>query len=159
MSQRTRRKIDASLKAKIAPRPRTAKPAPGHKIFPYLLRGLSIERPNQVWSADITYIPFGREYLYLVAIMNCSSQAARAWRLSNTMDVSFCVAALEEALAPKAASSPAPPSRGCLPLPEFASRWMDDGWTTCSSSGYGMNYEDIYLKGYVDDREARADIA
>src|SRR5262249_54435668 len=85
--------------AALGSRPHTTKPAPGHKIFPYLLRGLAIERPNQVWAADITYIPIGRGFLYLVAIMDWASRAVLSWRLSNTMDVSFCVEALEEALA------------------------------------------------------------
>jgi putative transposase len=85
--------------AALGPKPRTTKPAPGHKIFPYLLRGLAIERPNQVWCADITYIPMGRGFLYLVAIMDWASRAVLSWRMSNTMDTSFCVAALEEALA------------------------------------------------------------
>src|SRR2546430_7388714 len=84
--------------AALGPKPRTSKPAPGHKIFPYLLRGLTIERPNQVWAADITYIPIGRGFLYLVAIIDWASRAVLSWRLSNTMDVSFCRAALEEAL-------------------------------------------------------------
>jgi len=82
----------------LGPKPRTTKPAPGHTIFPYLLRDMTIERPNQVWAADITYIPVGRGFLYLVAVMDWSSRAVLAWRLSNTMDVSFCVSALEEAL-------------------------------------------------------------
>ena len=85
--------------AALGPKPNTSKPAPGHKIYPYLLRDLTIERPNQVWAADITYIPIGRGFLYLVAIIDWASRAVLAWRLSNTMDVSFCVAALEEALA------------------------------------------------------------
>jgi putative transposase len=85
--------------AALGPKPRTTKPAPGHKVFPYLLRGLAIERPNQVWCADITYIPIGRGFLYLVAIMDWVSRAVLSWRLSNSMDTSFCVAALEEALA------------------------------------------------------------
>src|SRR5437899_11983387 len=68
-------------------------------IFPYLLRGLTIERPNQVWAADITYIPIGRGFLYLVAIMDWVSRAVLAWRLSNSMEASFCVSALQEALA------------------------------------------------------------
>ena len=79
----------------LGPKPRTSKPAPGHKIYPYLPRGLSIERPNQVWAADITYIPIGRGFLYLVAIIDWASRAVLSWRLSNTMDASFCVAALE----------------------------------------------------------------
>lgn len=81
------------------PKPRTTRPAPGHRVYPYLLRGLTIERPNQVWAADITYVPIGRGFLYLVAVMGWASQAVLSWRLSNTMDVSFCVAALEAALA------------------------------------------------------------
>jgi putative transposase len=85
--------------AALGPKPRTTKPAPGHKIFPYLLRGMVIDRPNQVWCADITYVPIGRGFLYLVAIMDWASRAVLAWRLSNTMDVSFCVSALGEALA------------------------------------------------------------
>ncbi len=85
--------------AALGPKPRTTKPAPGHKVFPYLLRGLAIDRPNQVWAADITYLPIGRGFLYVVAIMDWASRAVLAWRLSNTMDSSFCVEALEEALA------------------------------------------------------------
>ena len=80
-------------------RPNTSKPAPGHKIYPYLLRGLVVERPNHVWATDITYIPMGRGFLYLVAIMDWFTRKVLAWRLSNTMDAGFCVAALEEALA------------------------------------------------------------
>ena len=85
--------------AALGPKPRTSKPAPGHKIYPYLLRNLTIERANHVWAADIPYIPIGRGFLYLVAIIDWASRAVLAWRLSNTMDVSFCLAALEEALA------------------------------------------------------------
>jgi len=75
--------------AALGPRPRTSKPAPGHKIFPYLLRDLTIDRPNQVWAADITYIPIGRGFLYLVAIMDWASRTVLTWRLSNTMDSSL----------------------------------------------------------------------
>ena len=85
--------------AALGPKPRTTKPAPGHRIDFYLLRGVTIERANHVWAADITYIPIGRGFLYLVAIIDWASRAVLAWRLSNTMDVSFCLAALEEALA------------------------------------------------------------
>jgi putative transposase len=83
----------------LRPKPRTSKPAPGHKIYPYLLRDRTIERPNQVWAADIPYIPTGRGFFYLVAVIDWASRAVLAWRLSNTMDASFCLAALEEALA------------------------------------------------------------
>ncbi len=85
--------------AALGPKPRTSKPAPGHRIYPYLLRNLTIERANHVWAADITYIPIGRGFLYLVAIIDWASRAVLAWRLSNTIDVSFCLAALEEARA------------------------------------------------------------
>ena len=84
--------------AALGPKPRTSKPAPGHTIYPYLLRDLTVDRVNQVWATDITYIPIGRGFLYLVAVMDWASRAVLAWRLSNTMDVSFCVSALEEAL-------------------------------------------------------------
>ncbi len=78
--------------------PRTSVPNPEHKKFPYLLRSLNIERSDQVWCADITYIPMRRGFLYLVAIMDWHSRKVLSWRLSNTMDTDFCVAALEEAL-------------------------------------------------------------
>ena len=79
--------------------PRTSDPHPEHRIWPYLLRGLAIERPNHVWCADITYIPVQRGFLYLVAIMDWASRFVLAWRLSNTLDASFCTDALDEALA------------------------------------------------------------
>ena len=79
-------------------RPRTSKPAPGHKVYPYLLGGMEITGPNQVWAADITYIPIARGFLYLVASMDWYSRYVVAWRLSNTLDADFCVETLEEAL-------------------------------------------------------------
>jgi len=79
--------------------PRTSMPHPEHRIYPYLLRNLTIDRPNQVWCADITYIPMHRGFLYLVAIMDWATRAVLSWRLSNTMDPGFCVEALREALA------------------------------------------------------------
>ena len=83
----------------IYQRPNTSKPAAAHKIFPYLLGGLAIEKVNQVWCADVTYIPMAKGFLYLVVIMDWVSRAVLAWRLSNTLDAEFCVEALEEALA------------------------------------------------------------
>ena len=79
--------------------PKTSKLHPQHRIYSYLLRHLAIERPDQVWRADVTYIPMRRGFLYLVAIMDWFSRKVLAWRLSNTMDADFCVAALEEARA------------------------------------------------------------
>ncbi len=78
--------------------PRTSKPHPEHRVYPYRLKGLSIERPDHVWCADITYIPVRRGFLYLVAVMDWASRHVLAWRLSNTMDAAFCVEALREAL-------------------------------------------------------------
>ena len=83
----------------IYQKPRTSDPHPAHRIYPYLLRGMMIETPNRVWCADITYIPVQRGFLYLVAIMDWATRRVLAWRLSNTMDASFCVEALNEALA------------------------------------------------------------
>ena len=82
----------------IYQRPNTSKPSPGHKVYPYLLRGLEIGRVNQVWATDITYIPMARGFVYLVAIMDWYSRYVLTWWLSNTLDVDFCVDALEEAL-------------------------------------------------------------
>ena len=84
--------------AAIYQRPRTSRPAPEHRIYPYLLRGLEIERVGQVWAADITYIPMARGFLYLVAVMDWVSRYVLAWRLSNLLDASFCIEALEDAL-------------------------------------------------------------
>lgn len=83
----------------IYQKPNTSKPHPQNKIYPYLLRGITISKPNQVWCADISYIPMRRGFLYLVAIMDWTSRKVLSWRLSNTMDADFCVAALDEALA------------------------------------------------------------
>jgi putative transposase len=80
-------------------RPNTSKPAPGHRIYPYLLRGLTIDRPNHVWATDITYIPMARGFVYLTAVMDWFARRILAWRLSNTMEASFCIDAVEEALA------------------------------------------------------------
>src|SRR5258707_10259165 len=85
--------------AALGPKPKTTKPAPGHKIFPYLLRNLVIDRPNQVWAADITYLPIGRGFLYLVAVIDWASRAVLAWRLSNTKDTSVFIASTREAFA------------------------------------------------------------
>jgi putative transposase len=80
-------------------RPRTTRPEPGHKIWPYLLRGVQIERPNQVWGMDITYIPMARGFVYLTAVVDWFSRRVLSWRVSITMEASFCIEALQEALA------------------------------------------------------------
>jgi putative transposase len=78
----------------LYPKPNLSRPAPGHEIYPYLLRGVSVERPNQVWSTDITYIPMHGGFLYLVAVMDWFSRFVLSWELSNTMETGFCLAAL-----------------------------------------------------------------
>ncbi len=159
--------------AALGPKPRTTKPAPGHKIFPYLLRNLVIDRPSQVWAADITYIPVGRGFLYLVAVIDWASRAVLAWRLSNTMDVSFCVSALEEALArfgkpeifntdqgsqfTSAAFTGTLMAAGIKISMDGRGRWMDNVFI--ERLWRSLKYEDVYLKGYADGREARAGIA
>ncbi len=96
---RVRRLMGLMGLAAIYQAPRTSAPHPAHRIYPYLLKGLAIERPTRVWCADITYIPVQRGFLYLVAIMDWATRHVLAWRLSNTMDARFCVEALNEALA------------------------------------------------------------
>src|SRR5260370_32340679 len=95
---RVRRLMTKMGLAPIYQRPKTSEPHPQHKVYPYLLRHLTIDQPNQVWCADVTYIPMQRGFLYLVAIMDWSSRKVLAWRPSNTMDADFCVAPLEEAI-------------------------------------------------------------
>jgi putative transposase len=158
--------------AALGPKPHTSKAAPGHKIFPYLLRGLAIERPNQVWCADITYIPIGRGFLYLVVIMDWASRAVLAWRLSNTIDTSFCVSALQEALArfgrpeifntdqgsqfTSAAFTGVLRAAGVRISMDGRGRWMDNVFI--ERLWRSLKHEDIYLKGYADGREAHAGI-
>jgi putative transposase len=158
--------------AALGPKRRTTVPAPGHKIYPYLLRDLKIERPNQVWAADITYIPVGRGFLYLVAIMDWASRAVLSWRLSNTMDASFCVSALEEALArfgkpeifntdqgsqfTSAAFTGTLAAAGIKISMDGRGRWMDNVFI--ERLWRSLKHEDVYLKGYADGREARAGI-
>jgi putative transposase len=83
----------------IYPKPKTSKPHPGHRIYPYLLKGLDINRANMVWATDITYVPLRRGFMYLVAVMDWHSRKVLSWRISNTIDSDFCVSALEEAIA------------------------------------------------------------
>ena len=171
--KRVRRLMRKMGIAALGPKPRTTKPAPGHKIFPYLLRGLAIERPNQVWCADITYIPIGRGFLYLVAIMDWASRTVLAWRLSNTMDGSFCLAALQEALSrfgrpeifntdqgsqfTSAAFTGTLMAAGVRVSMDGRGRWMDNVFI--ERLWRSLKHEDIYLKGYADGREAHGGIA
>jgi putative transposase len=156
----------------LGPKPRTTKPAPEHKIYPYLLRDLTIDRPNQVWAADITYIPVPRGFLYLTAVIDWASRAVLSWRLSNTMDASFCVEALEEALArygkpdifntdqgsqfTSAAFTAVLIEAGVRISMDGRGRWMDNVFI--ERLWRSLKYEDVYLKGYADGREAKAGI-
>jgi len=149
-------------------RPRTSKPAPGHKIYPYLLGGLKITRPNQVWAADITYIPMARGFLYLVAIIDWYSRYVLSWRLSNTLDAGFCVEALEEALK-KGRPDIFNTDQGSQFTGEAFTGLLQQHGVRISMDGKGsyndnlfierlwrsVKYEEVYLKAYQDGREAR----
>ena len=133
----------------IYQKPNTSQGHPDHKVYPYLLRELSIERPNQVWCADITYIPMARGFVYLVAVMDWFSRRVLSWRLSITMEAGFCVEAVQEALAAhgrpeifnpiRVYSSPAPGSSMSWRPWGYGSAWTVRGGflTTSSSSGCG----------------------
>ena len=97
----------------LGPKPKTSRRSAQHRVYPYLLRGRTIDRPNQVWAADITYIPMARGFLYLVAVMDWYSRHVLAWRLSNTMDTSFCLDALDDALR-KGGQRSSTPTRGTI---------------------------------------------
>jgi putative transposase len=152
-------------------RPRTSQPAAGHRVYPYLLKGVEINRVNQVWATDITFIPMARGFLYLVAIMDWHSRYVLAWRLSNTMEVDFCVAALEEALGK---------GRPEIFNTDQGSQFTSDAFTELlleqgiqvSMDGKGryqdnilverlwrsVKYEEVYLKAYQTVAEARVGI-
>jgi putative transposase len=149
-------------------RPRTSKPAPGHKTYPYLLDGLKITRPNQVWAADITYIPMAKGFLYLVAIIDWYSRYVLSWKLSNTLDAGFCVEALEEALK-KGRPDIFNTDQGSQFTSEAFTGLLQQHGIRISMDGKGsyndnlfierlwrsVKYEEVYLKAYQDGREAR----
>jgi putative transposase len=148
--------------------PRTSKPAPGHKIYPYLLGGMKITRPNQVWAADITYIPMSRGFLYLVAIIDWYSRYVLSWRFSNTLDADFCVEALEEALK-KGRPDIFNTDQGSQFTSEAFTGLLEQHGVRISMDGKGsyndnlfierlwrtVKYEEVYLKAYQDGRDAR----
>ena len=96
----------------LAPKPGTSKRQPKHPVYPYLLRGMTIDKPNQVWATDITYIPMQRGFMYLIAIMDWATRKVLSWRLSNTLDTGFCVEALKEACSNTAPRRSSTPTRG-----------------------------------------------
>jgi putative transposase len=153
-------------------RPSTSKPAPGHKIYPYLLRGLTIDRANQVWATDITYIPMARGFVYLTAVMDWFARRILAWRLSITLGVEFCIEAVDEALARYGSPEIFNSDQGS----QFTSDAFTDNLITngiaISMDGKGswrdnvflerfwrtVKYEEVYLKAYESVAEARSSI-
>jgi len=152
--------------------PRTTQPHPQHKTHPYLLRNLAITRPNQVWCTDITYIPIKRGFLYLVAVMDWYSRKVLSWRLSNTMDVRFCVEALDEALHLHGTPEIFNTDQGSqFTSFEFTNilkekeikismdgkgRWMDNVFI--ERLWRSLKYECVYLNGFENGAQARRDI-
>jgi len=156
----------------IYQRPNTSKPAVAHKIYPYLLGGISIERVNQVWCADVTYIPMARGFLYLVVIMDWVSRAVLAWRLSNTLGAEFCVEALEEALSLHGRPEIFNTDQGSQFTSEDFTGTLQHHKVTISMDGKGrymdnifverlwrsLKYEEVYLNAYTSVSEAKAGI-
>jgi putative transposase len=147
----------------MAPGPNTSRPHPQHKVYPYLLRGVCIDRPNQVWSTDITYIRLAHGFVYLVAVMDWYSRKVLSWRISNTMEVSFCVDCLEEALRNFAKPEIFNSDQGSQFTSESFTNVLIREGITISMDGRGrafdnifverlwrnVKYEDVYLKGYA----------
>ena len=155
----------------IYQRPGTSKPAPGHKIYPYLLNDIKVTRPNQVWTADITYIPMARGFLYLVVIMDWYSRYVISWRLSNTLDAGFCVDALDEAIR-KGQPEIFNTDQGAQFTSEAFIGLLEQHGVRISMDGKGrytdnlfierlwrtVKYEEVYLKAYQDGRDARINL-
>ena len=153
----------------IYQRPGTSRPAPDHKIYPYLLSGMAITRPNQVWAADITYIPMAKGFLYLVVIMDWYSRYVLAWRLSNTLDADFCAEALTDALR-KGRPDIFNTDQGAQFTSDMFTGLLEQHGIRISMDGKGsyndnlfierlwrtVKYEEVYLKAYQDGRGARA---
>ncbi len=152
--------------------PNTSKPAPRHKIFPYLLRKLPVTRPNQVWAMDITYIPMARGFVYLTAVVDWFSRKVLAWRLSITMDVAFCIEAVEEAMARFGKPDIFNTDQGSqFTSREFTALLIGSG-IKISMDGKGawrdnvfveriwksVKYEEVYLGAYASVSDARASI-
>jgi putative transposase len=156
----------------LVPGPHTSKPHPDHRIYPYLLRRMDITRPNQVWAADITYIPLESGWAYLIAIIDWHSRAVLAWELSNTMTVDFCVEALEDALRHHGTPEIFNTDQGAqFTSPAFTGTLAREG-VTISMDGKGratdnifierlwrsLKYEDVFLHDYATPADAKAGI-
>jgi len=168
--KRVRRLMARTGLTPIYQRPRTTVPHPMRQIYPYLLREIVIDRPNQVWCADITYIPMRRGFLYLAAVMDWSTRKVLSWRVSNTMDVEFCIAALEEALArfgrpeifntDQGSQFTSPRFTGVLQAAgvrismDGRGRWMDNVFI--ERLWRSLKYECIYLHAFETGTDLRA---
>ena len=171
--KRVRRLMAVMGLVPIYQRPRTTVPNSEHRIWPYLLRGVVIDRPNQVWCADLTYIPMRRGFLYLVAVMDWATRKVLSWRVSNTMDVEFCVDALQDALArfghPEVFNSDqgsqftSPRFTGVLQQAgvrismDGRGRWMDNVFI--ERLWRSLKYECIYLHAFETGSELRAGLS
>ena len=157
----------------LYPRRRTSQPGKGHKIYPYLLRGLPIERANHVWATDITYIPMAKGFMYLVAIIDWYSRRVLSWRVSNTLDTGFCIEALEEALQRHGAPQIFNTDQGAQFTSEDFTGALKDHGVEISMDGKGrwvdnvfverlwrsVKYENIYLHAYETPAALRAGLA
>ena len=153
-------------------RPRTTKPEPGHKIHPYLLRGMTITRPNHVWAMDITYIPMARGFVYLAVVLDWATRRVLSWRLSITMEAAFCVATLEDALARHGKPDIFNTDQGSQFTGSAFTGVLANNGIAISMDGKGawrdnvfverlwrsVKYEEVYLKAYDNVSEARASI-
>ncbi len=154
-------------------RPNTSKPAPGHKIYPYLLRGLTVDHPNQVWAMDITYIPMARGFVYLAAVIDWFSRRVLAWRLSITMEAAFCIEAVEEALARFGKPDIFNTDQGSQFTSAAFTGVLLNNAIAISMDGKGswrdnvfveriwksVKYEEVYLKAYASVGDARTSIS
>ena len=156
--------------AGMAPGPNTSRPHPQNKIYPYLLRGVSVMRPNHVWSTDITYIRFTRGFVYLVAVIDWYSRKVLAWQLSNTLDSVFCVECLEQALNKYGVPDIFNTDQGCQFTSDAFTSFLKSHEIIISMDGRGraldnifverlwrsVKHEDVYLRGYTDMPELQA---
>lgn len=154
-------------------RPNISKPTPGHRIYPYLLRGLAIDWPNQVWAMDITYVPMARGFIYLVAVMDWFSRRVLSWRVSITMEAAFCIEALEEALARHGNPQIFNTDQGSQFTCHSFTDVLVEHQIAISMDGRGswrdnvflerfwrsVKYEEVYLRAYDSVDEARASLS
>jgi putative transposase len=170
--QRVARMMKRMGIAALYRRTNTSKPTPGHKIYPYLLRCVAVERPNQVWAMDITYIPMARGFVYLAAVVDWFSRRVLAWRVSITMEVAFCLEAVEEALARHGRPEIFNTDQGSQFTGQDFTGLLLDNAIAISMDGKGawrdnvfverlwrsVKYEEVYLRAYDSVGEARASI-